>query len=144
MSRVHVLSLGRHSERNRVLIVKGVVPPRAAHEPIAAEILVADGSDATANDPDKFSCQRRTRPLFPLEPDALLPGRFIWMIARDQEHRLTRVHLGTGVHQHHTACARRRIGFDDLAPQIHQPPQALARFDPIEQLDLGNQEAGLC
>lgn len=70
MSLEQVLSLGIKPERKRVLVVKGVVAPRAAYEPVAAEILLVDSPGATANSPRHFPYARRRKPLFPLEPEA--------------------------------------------------------------------------
>jgi len=70
MSLEQVLSLGIHPERKRVLIVKGVVAPRAAYEPVAAEFLVVDTPGVTSNNPRHFDYRRRRKPLFPLEADA--------------------------------------------------------------------------
>jgi microcystin degradation protein MlrC len=70
MSLEQILSLGIHPERKRILIVKGVVAPRAAYEPIAGEIVLVDTPGVTADDPGEFVYQRRRRPLYPLEPEA--------------------------------------------------------------------------
>jgi microcystin degradation protein MlrC len=70
MSLEQILSLGIHPERKRILIVKGVVAPRAAYAPIAGEILLVDTPGVTADDPGEFAYRRRRRPLYPLEPDA--------------------------------------------------------------------------
>jgi microcystin degradation protein MlrC len=70
MSLEQVLSLGIHPERKRILIVKGVVAPRAAYAPIAAEILLVDTPGVTAADPADFQYRRRRRPLYPLESEA--------------------------------------------------------------------------
>ena len=70
MSLEQILSLGIHPERKRILIVKGVVAPRAAYEPVAGEIVLVDTPGVTADDPASFTYHRRRRPLYPLEPDA--------------------------------------------------------------------------
>jgi microcystin degradation protein MlrC len=67
MSLEQILSLGIHPERKRLLIVKGVVAPRAAYEPIAGEIVLVDTPGVTADDPGAFEYHRRRRPLYPLE-----------------------------------------------------------------------------
>ncbi|MBM3740666.1 MAG: hypothetical protein FJW39_33375, partial [Acidobacteria bacterium] len=64
------LSAGVQPEGKRVLIVKGVVAPRAAYEPVCASILTVDTPGATADDPAVLPYRNRRRPLFPLEPDA--------------------------------------------------------------------------
>jgi microcystin degradation protein MlrC len=65
-----LLCAGVHPERKRVLIVKGVVAPRAAYEPISAEILLVDTPGATADNPALLPYTNRRRPLYPLEQDA--------------------------------------------------------------------------
>jgi microcystin degradation protein MlrC len=67
MSLEQVLSLGIHPERKDILIVKGVVAPRAAYEPIAGEIVLVDTPGATCDDPRNFDYRHRRRPLYPLE-----------------------------------------------------------------------------
>ena len=42
MSLEPAISLGIHAERKDILIVKGVVAPRAAYEPVAGEIVLVD------------------------------------------------------------------------------------------------------
>jgi microcystin degradation protein MlrC len=70
MSLEQILSLGIHPERKQILIVKGVVAPRAAYAPVAGEIVLVDTPGVTADDPGSFKYHRRRRPLYPLEPDA--------------------------------------------------------------------------
>ncbi|MBI4908740.1 MAG: M81 family metallopeptidase [Acidobacteria bacterium] len=68
-----VLSLGIHPERKKIILVKGVVAPRAAYEPIAARIELVDTPGATADNPRHFAYRRRRTPLYPLEPEADYP-----------------------------------------------------------------------
>jgi microcystin degradation protein MlrC len=70
MSLEQILSLGIKPERKQMIVVKGVVAPRAAYEPIAAEIILADTPGATSADPSRFAYEARRKPLFPLELDA--------------------------------------------------------------------------
>ena len=70
MSLEQILSLGIHPERKRILIVKGVVAPRAAYEPVAGEIMLVDTPGCTADDPASFDYKHRRRPLYPLETEA--------------------------------------------------------------------------
>jgi microcystin degradation protein MlrC len=70
MSLEQILSLGIHPERKDILIVKGVVAPRAAYEPVAGEIVLVDTPGATANDPALFQYRNRRVPLYPIERDA--------------------------------------------------------------------------
>lgn len=65
-----LLSLGIHPERKRVLIVKGVIAPRAAYEPVASQFLLAGSPGATADDPRLLPYRNRRRPLFPIELNA--------------------------------------------------------------------------
>ena len=67
MSLEQVISLGIHPERKDLLIVKGVVAPRAAYEPVAGEIVLVDTAGVTSDDPGTFEYRRRRRPLYPLE-----------------------------------------------------------------------------
>lgn len=67
MSLEQVISLGIHPERKDLLIVKGVVAPRAAYEPIAGEILLVDTAGVTSDNPASFVYRNRRRPLYPLE-----------------------------------------------------------------------------
>lgn len=65
-----LISLGIHPERKRILIVKGVIAPRAAYQPVARQFLLAGSPGATADDPRSLPYRNRRRPLFPLEIDA--------------------------------------------------------------------------
>ena len=71
MSLEQVISLGIHPERKRVLVAKGVVAPRAAYEPVSAEVIAVDTPGVTADDPALFDYKHRRRPIYPLEPDAM-------------------------------------------------------------------------
>ena len=73
MSLEQVISLGIRPERKDILIVKGVVAPRAAYEPVAGEVVLVDTPGVTSDDPRRFTYARRRRPLFPLETDAAYP-----------------------------------------------------------------------
>jgi microcystin degradation protein MlrC len=72
MSLEQLISLGIHPERKRILIVKGVVAPRAAYQPVASRIIVTGTPGVTCDDPRQFQYQRRRVPLFPLESYAQL------------------------------------------------------------------------
>jgi microcystin degradation protein MlrC len=74
MSLEQILSLGIHPERKRILIVKGVVAPRAAYEPVAARIVLVDSAGVTSDDPRHFDYEYRRVPLFPLEDNAEYAG----------------------------------------------------------------------
>ena len=73
MSLEQLLSLGIKPERKKILIVKGVIAPRAAYESIAAEIILVDTPGSTSADPSSFKFRRRRYPLYPIEPDAAYP-----------------------------------------------------------------------
>jgi|SRR5579864_5524554 len=60
-------SCGIQPERQHVLVVKGVIAPRAAYEPIAARIIEVDTGGATAVNPQRFIYRRVRRPLVGLE-----------------------------------------------------------------------------
>jgi len=70
MSLEQILSLGIKPETKQILIVKGVVAPRAAYAPIAKSIVLVDTPGATSVNPANFSFNHRRRPLYPLEPEA--------------------------------------------------------------------------
>lgn len=70
MSLEQILSLGIKPETKQILIVKGVVAPRAAYAPVAKEVILVDTPGATSVNPANFNFQHRRRPLYPLEPEA--------------------------------------------------------------------------
>lgn len=63
-------SCGVRPERKQVVVAKGVVSPRPAYQPIAAEIILANTAGVTSADLDSFEYSHRRRPLFPFEADA--------------------------------------------------------------------------
>ena len=67
MSLEQILSLGVRPQDKKILIVKGVVAPRAAYEPIAAQIVLVDTPGVTSDNPRRFVYKNRRTPLFPLE-----------------------------------------------------------------------------
>jgi microcystin degradation protein MlrC len=56
-----LISCGIYPERQRFLVVKGTVAPRAAYEPVAAKIQLVDTPGVTAANPNRFQF-RRVRP----------------------------------------------------------------------------------
>jgi microcystin degradation protein MlrC len=56
-----LISCGIYPERQKIIIVKGTVAPRAAYEPVAAEIRLVDTPGVTAANPARFEF-RRARP----------------------------------------------------------------------------------
>jgi len=69
MSREQYYSIGILPENYRVVICKGTVSPRAAYEPIAREIIVADSPGVTSANMSSFSYKKRRIPLYPFEPE---------------------------------------------------------------------------
>jgi len=62
-----LLSLGIKPELKSIIIVKGVIAPRAAYEPIAGQIITVDTAGSTSANPANFHYQSRRVPLYPLE-----------------------------------------------------------------------------
>jgi microcystin degradation protein MlrC len=65
-----LISCGIYPERQRILVAKGAIAPRAAYEPIAARIIEVDSPGATAVNPARFTYTRVRRPLFGLDPSS--------------------------------------------------------------------------
>jgi microcystin degradation protein MlrC len=63
-------SVGVRPERKQVVVAKGVVSPRPAYEPIAAQIILANTPGVTTADLSTFDYRRRRRPLYPFEREA--------------------------------------------------------------------------
>jgi len=63
-------ALGIRPEAKQVVVAKGVVSPRPAYQPIAAEIILVNTPGVTTADLSTFEYHRRRRPLFPFEQDA--------------------------------------------------------------------------
>jgi microcystin degradation protein MlrC len=53
-----LISLGIYPERMRILTVKGTIAPRAAYEPVAAEIIPVDTPGPTTVNPVRFRYTR--------------------------------------------------------------------------------------
>lgn len=70
MTREQMYSIGIFPERYRIVIAKGVVSPRAAYEPIAREIILANTPGVSSADLGTFNFEHRRRPLYPFEEDA--------------------------------------------------------------------------
>jgi microcystin degradation protein MlrC len=66
-------ALGIRPEDYRVVVAKGVISPRPAYAPIAAEIILVDTPGVTSADLSRFEYRHRRRPLYPFEPDASYP-----------------------------------------------------------------------
>jgi microcystin degradation protein MlrC len=67
--RIGVLSLGIKPESKRVIIVKGVIAPRATYEPITGEVITVDTPGSTSANESTFEYHHRRRPLYPFEKD---------------------------------------------------------------------------
>jgi microcystin degradation protein MlrC len=63
-------SVGVRPESFQVVVAKGVVSPRPAYAPIAAEIVLVNTPGVTTSDLSQFNYTRRRRPLYPFETDA--------------------------------------------------------------------------
>ena len=50
-----IVSLGIYPERQKILVAKGTVAPRAAYEPVSAKIIVVDSPGSTAVNPARFT-----------------------------------------------------------------------------------------
>jgi len=72
-TRQQMYSAGIRPEDKRVVVAKGVVSPRPAYEPIAAQIILVNTPGVTTSDLSFFEYRRRRRPLYPFEPDATFP-----------------------------------------------------------------------
>jgi microcystin degradation protein MlrC len=57
-----ITSCGIQPEQQRILVAKGAVAPRAAYEPVSAELIEVDSGGATAirRSPDEYRRARRT------------------------------------------------------------------------------------
>jgi len=63
-------SVGVRPENFKVVVAKGVVSPRPAYQPIAAQIVLVNTPGVTTSDLSQFEYKRRRRPLYPFEPEA--------------------------------------------------------------------------
>jgi microcystin degradation protein MlrC len=59
-----IVSCGIYPERQKILIAKGTIAPRAAYEPVAKRIVVVDSPGATAVNPARFHYERARTGLF--------------------------------------------------------------------------------
>lgn len=50
-----IVNLGIYTERQKILVAKGTIAPRAAYEPVAAEIIPVDSPGSTAVNPARFT-----------------------------------------------------------------------------------------
>jgi microcystin degradation protein MlrC len=62
---IHQLtSVGIYPERQRILVAKGTVAPRAAYEPVSAKIIEVDSGGVTAVNPARFQFKHARAGLF--------------------------------------------------------------------------------
>jgi microcystin degradation protein MlrC len=61
-----IVSCGIYPERQRILVAKGTIAPRAAYEPVAKKILLVDSPGATSVNPARFRYHRAPENLFGL------------------------------------------------------------------------------
>ncbi len=59
-----LVSCGIYPERQRILVAKGTIAPRAAYEPVAKQIVLVDSPGATAVNPARFKYHRVREGLF--------------------------------------------------------------------------------
>jgi microcystin degradation protein MlrC len=64
-------SVGIRPEQFQVVVAKGVVSPRPAYQPIAAEIILVNTPGLTTADLSFFQYKHRRHPLYPFEPTAV-------------------------------------------------------------------------
>jgi microcystin degradation protein MlrC len=69
MSRQQYYFAGLQPEKYHIVVCKGTVSPRAAYEPIAREIIMANSPGVTSADMSSFKYAHRRKPLYPFEPD---------------------------------------------------------------------------
>ena len=62
-----LISNGVNPRRQKILVAKGCIAPRAAYEPIAARLIEVDTPGLTAVNPKRFTYKHVRRPLFGLE-----------------------------------------------------------------------------
>jgi microcystin degradation protein MlrC len=63
-------AVGLDPGRQRAIIAKGVVAPRAGYEAVTDDFVLVDTPGVTAASLSDFTYHRRSRPLWPLERDA--------------------------------------------------------------------------
>jgi microcystin degradation protein MlrC len=62
-----LISCGIYPERQKILVAKGTVAPRAAYDPIAARIILVDTPGVTAVNPARFQFERARKDLWGME-----------------------------------------------------------------------------
>jgi microcystin degradation protein MlrC len=59
-----IVSLGIYPERQKILVAKGTIAPRAAYEPVAAEIVMVDTPGATSVNPGRYEFEQARKDLW--------------------------------------------------------------------------------
>ncbi len=59
-----IVSCGIYPERQKILVAKGTITPRAAYEPVAKKIVLVDSPGATAVNPARFQYKMARPGLF--------------------------------------------------------------------------------
>ncbi|MBI4218760.1 MAG: M81 family metallopeptidase [Chloroflexi bacterium] len=72
-TREQMYHIGIWPEEYRIVVAKGVVSPRPAYQPIAAEIILVNTPGVTTADLSFFTYKHRRKPLFPFERAAKYP-----------------------------------------------------------------------
>jgi microcystin degradation protein MlrC len=62
-----LISCGNYTERQKILVAKGTVAPRAAYDPIATRVVLVDTPGVTAVNPARFRFERARRDLWGME-----------------------------------------------------------------------------
>ena len=70
-----LISAGIDPLEQQAIVAKGVHSPRAAFEPIAADMIWMATPGCTTADLGRLDYRHRRRPMFPYEPEASYPGR---------------------------------------------------------------------
>jgi microcystin degradation protein MlrC len=58
MSIHQLISCGIYPERQKILVAKGTIAPRAAYEPVSAKVVLVDTPGTTSVNPKRFRFQR--------------------------------------------------------------------------------------
>ena len=58
-----LVSVGVYPERQKILVAKGTIAPRAAYEPVSKLLIAVDSGGACAINPARFTLQTGTRPV---------------------------------------------------------------------------------
>ncbi|MEN3284475.1 MAG: hypothetical protein V7607_5615 [Solirubrobacteraceae bacterium] len=65
-------SVGIEPQEQRVIVLKGVVAPRAGYEPLTSEFLLVNTPGVTCADLSELSYSRRPQPLWPIDAGVML------------------------------------------------------------------------